>query len=543
MKYICVFGGPISTLGKGTVSSCLGMLLRNLGFVVTMIKIDPYYNVDAGLMSPYDHGECFVLSDKTECDLDLGTYERFVDLKLTKYNSITNGKIFFNVLEKERTGVFLGKTVQAIPHITDEIKLQIKKGSTVKTIKGKSPEICIIECGGTVGDIESLLFLEAIRQLQLEVGKDNLIIIYVSLLIAMGKKSEQKTKPTQSGLSKLLKKGLNTDFLICRCKYKIKDETINKLSSLSGITKDFIIKAHNVDNIYQFPQLLQSQFFVEKIVQKLQLRPSFLPEKNYLEICNQMVTQKFENFSKIAIVGKYVKLKDCYISIINSLQYAAFFCRKKLQILWVSAEKLEKDNDKAWNKIKYADGILVPGGFDDRGINGMMLAIKYAREYNIPYLGICLGFQLAIIEFCRNVLNLKNADSEEFDKNNEKDHVIVHMDKLEIKMGGTMRLGEKNIYFNNGIESKLLKFYNMINNNDLSVYKERFRHRYELNPSYRSLLEENGMCIEATNKNGKRLSVFEIKNLKYFVGVQYHPEFTSKLYKPNPCFVGLIGTD
>lgn len=499
MKYILVSGGNISGLGKGTCSSSLGHLLQLRGHKVTMIKIDPYLNIDAGTMNPYEHGEVFVTDDGTETDLDIGNYERFLNIRLSSKNNITTGKIYKNVLEKEREGKYLGETVQIVPHITNEILLQIE------SIKGY--EICIIELGGTVGDIEASVFLEALRQLQFK-HKANFCHIHVTLVPIV---REQKSKPTQHSFKELRETGLSPDFIFCRCEKPIEREIINKVSAFCMVPKKHVISMHNVPSIYKVPEILESQGVPKMICKQLQLKTKTEEVSPFNFICS------YKHKVNIAIVGKYTKLQDSYLSLTKALFHSCNYNEVSLNIIWV-------DPDKNFEDIKGANGIIIPGGFGVRGTKGKMEACKYARENNVTFLGICFGFQLALIEYANNVLNL-NVGTEEICETTNP----LFMKKEDEKLGGTMIKGLQEIQVKQ--ESKLSEMYR-----DYPKY-ERFRHRYILNPKYLSFFENISFPLYAKQSG---YCAFEYTDKSFYIGVQYHPEFLSRLTNPHPVFNDFI---
>ena len=553
MKYVVVSGGLISGIGKGVLASSTGMLFKTLGLKVTSIKIDPYMNIDAGTMSPLEHGECFVLDDGGETDLDLGNYERYLKVTLTKDHNITTGKIYSHVISRERKGDYLGKTVQIVPHLTNAIQDWIERVARIPVDDtGLEPDICIIELGGTVGDIESAPFVEALRQFQFRVGKENFALIHVSLVPVIH--GEQKTKPTQAAIKDLRSLGLTPDMIACRCTEALDEPTINKIAMFCHVGPDQVVNVYDVKSTYHIPLLLLEQKMMDYLHKRLQLGDIQLAAEDrqrgeqLLEKWTSM-TKNFEasdKLVKIALVGKYTNLKDSYLSVIKALEHSSMKCRTHLEILWVEASDLEPESQEvdkakfheAWNKVSTADGILVPGGFGSRGTEGMILAAKWARESNVPYLGICLGLQIATIEFARNVMGLKNGNSAEFFPDlAEEDQVVVYMPEIDKeKMGGTMRLGLRPTFFQDSTEwSKIKKLYG-----DKASILERHRHRYEINPKLVSELEDKGLVFVGKDETNERCEIFELKNHDYFVATQYHPEYTSKVLDPSRPFVGLI---
>ncbi|CEP61279.1 CTP synthase LALA0_S02e10814g [Lachancea lanzarotensis] len=553
MKYVIVSGGVISGIGKGVLASSTGMLLKTLGLRVTSIKIDPYMNIDAGTMSPLEHGECFVLNDGGETDLDLGNYERYLGVTLTKDHNITTGKMYSHVISRERKGDYLGKTVQVVPHLTDAIQDWIERVAKVPVDdSGKEPDVCIIELGGTVGDIESAPFVEALRQFQFRVGKENFSLIHVSLVPVIH--GEQKTKPTQAAIKDLRSLGLNPDMIACRCSEKLDDPTINKIAMFCHVGPEQVVNVHDVNSTYHVPLLLLQQKMIDYLCKRLKLDDLTLnaDEKkrgdSLLRRWKDLTTSIDESFEcvKIALVGKYTNLKDSYLSVIKSLEHSSMKCRRRLEIVWVEASDLEPETNEtekgkfhtAWNKLSSADGILVPGGFGLRGVEGMILAAKWARENNIPYLGVCLGLQVATLEFARNVLGKKDITSAEFDPDcPEENQGVVYMPEIDKEnMGGTMRLGLRPTIFQLDSEwSKIRKLYD-----DASEVHERHRHRYEVNPKLVPELEEHGFMFVGRDETGQRCEILELRNHPYFVATQYHPEYMSKVLDPSQPFLGLI---
>ncbi|SCU78473.1 LAFA_0A06766g1_1 [Lachancea sp. 'fantastica'] len=553
MKYVIVSGGVISGIGKGVLASSTGMLLKTLGLRVTSIKIDPYMNIDAGTMSPLEHGECFVLNDGGETDLDLGNYERYLGVTLTKDHNITTGKVYSHVISRERKGDYLGKTVQVVPHLTDAIQDWIERVARVPVDdSGKEPEVCIIELGGTVGDIESAPFVEALRQFQFRVGKENFSLIHVSLVPVIH--GEQKTKPTQAAIKDLRSLGLNPDMIACRCSEKLDDPTINKIAMFCHVGPEQVVNVHDVNSTYHVPLLLLEQKMIDYLSKRLRLDELTLnaDEKkrgeSLLRRWKDLTTSIDESFEcvKIALVGKYTNLKDSYLSVIKSLEHSSMRCRRRLEIVWVEASDLEPETNEseknkfhtAWNKLSSADGILVPGGFGHRGVEGMILAAKWARENSVPYLGVCLGLQVATLEFARNVLGKKDITSAEFDLDcPEENQGVVYMPEIDKEnMGGTMRLGLRPTIFQADSEwSKIRKLYD-----DASEVHERHRHRYEVNPKLVPQLEEHGFMFVGRDETGQRCEILELRNHPYFVATQYHPEYMSKVLDPSQPFLGLI---
>ncbi|CAN1828609.1 CTP synthase [Linum perenne] len=553
MKYVLVTGGVVSGLGKGVTASSVGVLLKACGLRVTSIKIDPYLNTDAGTMSPFEHGEVFVLDDGGEVDLDLGNYERFLDLKLTRDNNITTGKIyqaswfklsaFCAVIDKERRGDYLGKTVQVVPHITDAIQEWIERVAVVPVDGKPGPaDVCVIELGGTIGDIESMPFIEALGQFSYRVGAGNFCLIHVSLVPVLSVVGEQKTKPTQHSVRGLRGLGLTPDILACRSTSVLEENVKQKLAQFCHVQSENIVTLYDVPNIWHIPLLLRDQKAHEAIFRVLNLHSiSKVPElKEWTaraELCDAL-----HEPVRIAMVGKYTGLSDAYLSVLKALLHASVAFSKKLVVDWVPATDLEDDTGKenpdayiaAWKLLKGADGVLVPGGFGDRGVQGKILAAKYARESRIPYLGICLGMQTAVIEFARSVLGMQDANSTEFNAQTKNPCVIFMPEGSKTHMGGTMRLGSRRTYFH-VTDCKSVKLYG-----NKTFVDERHRHRYEVNPDMVARFEDAGLSFTGKDETGRRMEIIELPNHPYYVGVQFHPEFKSRPGKPSPLFSGLI---
>ena len=540
MKYVVVTGGVLSGLGKGVTASSIGVLLKSAGLRVTSIKIDPYLNSDAGTMSPFEHGEVFVLDDGGEVDLDLGNYERFLDIALTKDNNITTGKVYANVIDKERRGDYLGKTVQVVPHITNEIQEWIERVAHVPADgSSETPDACVIELGGTVGDIESAPFIEALRQFQFRAGKGNVCFVHVSLVPVMGPVGEQKTKPTQHTVKELRGLGIIPDILVCRSEKPLDSETKSKLAAFCHVDEDAVVSAHDVSNLYQIPISL----FEQSVLQKVSVHLGFqVPAK--LPILDEwrMMADKMDTLEdevRIAMVGKYTGLSDSYLSVIKALQHSAFAVGRKLQIDWIESTDLDPNDrtdnhEEAWEVLESADGILVPGGFGNRGVEGKIAPQNYARVNEVPYLGVCLGLQIATIEFCRNVLNIEGANSAEFDEDAPV-HAVVFMPEIsKTHMGGTMRLGSKPTPFLVD-DCKIRRLYGGVDH-----VNERHRHRYEVNPDLIEKIEASGLVYVGKDETGKRCEIMELNGHPYYVGTQYHPEFKSRPGRPSPPFLGLL---
>ena len=520
MKYIIVTGGVMSGLGKGITAASIGRILKNKGFNVTAIKIDPYINIDAGTMSPYQHGEVFVLKDGGEVDLDLGNYERFLDIELTREHNITTGQVYQTVIEKERRGDYLGKTVQIIPHITNEIKERIRKVS-----KKSGADICIIEVGGTVGDIESMPFLEAVRQMHSEEQEENIIFVHVTL-VPLDTQGEQKTKPTQHSVKELRSLGLQPDAIVARCKEPVLADTKSKIALFCDVPAVAVVSAHDASDIYYVPTLMEKEGLSDYLMQKLKLT-SKETSVEWDTLMKKMAS--IEREIRIGVVGKYAHLGDSYISINEALKHAGIECGCRVKIDWIDAEEFERKPNEIDTLHKY-NGILVPGGFGVRGTEGKILAIKFARENNIPYLGLCLGMQLAVIEFARNVLGLTDANSSELVKTENPVIDLLPEQENVRNLGGTMRLGNCEAVLTEGsLANKLYGSTTLI---------ERHRHRYEVNPKYIKPIEAKGMKF--TGRNDHRMEIAEIPGHKFFFSSQFHPEFKSRPGKPSPPFLAFV---
>ena len=523
VKYVFVTGGVVSGLGKGITAASLGRLLKARGYRVTMQKFDPYINVDPGTMNPIQHGEVFVTDDGTETDLDLGHYERFINESLNHNSNITTGKIYWSVLNKERRGEYGGGTVQVIPHITNEIKDHIYKDNN------DDYTISIIEVGGTVGDIESQPFLEAIRQFQAEVGRENAIMIQVTLIPYLKASGEMKTKPTQASVKALQSMGIWPDILVCRSDYPIDDNMREKIALFCNVKKEHVLQNLDAPSLYEVPLMLEKEKLAQAVCECLKLP---CPEPN-LDKWKDMVERLKSPTNKVTIslVGKYVALHDAYLSVAEALKHAGIANHAEVNIRWIDAEKLTSENLEEY--LHDTDGILVPGGFGARGTEGKILAIRYAREKNIPYLGICLGMQLAIIEFARNVIGIKDAASIELEPDTANP-VIALMPEQNgvVNIGGTLRLGAYPCTLKEG--TKAAKLYGK------TEISERHRHRYEVNNDYREKLIENGMILSGLSPDGRIVEMIELKDHPYFVATQAHPEFKSRPDDPHPLFYGLI---
>lgn len=603
MKYVLVSGGVISGIGKGVIASSCGLLLKTRGFKVSSIKIDPYLNIDAGLMAPAEHGEVFVLDDGGETDLDLGNYERYLNVTLTRDNNITTGKMYLNVITKERAGTFIGKTVQMVPHLTDEIQETIEKVARVSVDDtNETPDVCIIELGGTVGDMESAVFVEALRRLRRTVGKDNFLQIHVCLVPDIH--GELKSKPTQAAIRDVRSLGLSPDLIACRCSKDMDKKLIDKIAMYCDVEPSQVVSVTDVSSLYRVPLLLESQGLTEQLIDVLRLDQrtiSPLLVKKGVQTWNawKELTVSRDHFFKevrIVLVGKYTDHPDAYHSVFKALEHAAMACSRKLVRIDVPSGHLEASAQKelpreyyeAWSQVHAADGVLVPGGFGVRACEGMISAIKTCRENNIPFLGICLGLQLAAVEFARNKCDLPQADSTEFDKNAAVPLIIEMPEIDKTTMGATMRLGNRPTHFQPG--SEWSKVYNLYRNdpgssmptangtcpskssnsdvasspktgsaNNVStangtmvqepspssdssplIINERHRHRWEVNPAYVETLESAGMNFVGRDDSGKRMEILELEDHPFFVGVQFHPEYLSRVLRPSKPFLGLV---
>ncbi len=531
-RYIFVTGGVVSSLGKGVASASLGALLEGYGLKVTLIKLDPYINVDPGTMSPFQHGEVFVTEDGAETDLDLGYYERFINTKMTKNNNLTSGRVYAEVIRKERRGDYLGATVQVIPHITDEIKLRIREGAF-------DSDIAIIEIGGTVGDIESLPFLEAIRQMRIEFGLHNTLYIHLTLVPFITSAGEIKTKPTQHSVKEMRSIGIQPDMLICRSEHPLGESAREKIALFTNVDKRAVISLPNVDNIYKIPLLMRDEGIGEYINDKFGLARTTVDLKVWENVVS--LATKVTHEVTIAMVGKYVDLVDAYKSINEALKHAGLHTGAKVNIKYIDAEDVEKQGAKV--ALADIDGILVPGGFGKRGTEGMIIAAEYARKNNVPYLGICLGMQIAVIEFARHVAKMRDANSSEFDPDTKYPVIALVTEWLdeagklekrdsEADFGGTMRLGNYSCHLVPGAFSR--KIYN----SDTIV--ERYRHRYEVNGKLLPLLEEAGLRVAGHSSDGNLVEIIELSEHPWFLGCQFHPEFNSNPRQGHPIFISFI---
>lgn len=603
MKYVLVSGGVISGIGKGVIASSCGLLLKTRGFKVSSIKIDPYLNIDAGLMAPAEHGECFVLDDGGETDLDLGNYERYLNVTLTRDNNITTGKMYQNVIAKERAGKYLGKTVQMVPHLTDEIQHTIERVARVPVDDtNETPDVCIIELGGTVGDMESAVFVEALRRLRRTVGKDHFLQIHVSLVPDIH--GELKSKPTQAAIRDVRSLGLSPDLIACRCLKPLDQRTIDKIALYCDVERSQVVAVSDVSSLYRVPLLLESQGLTEQLIDVLRLEqdtisPLLVSKGSQTWNSWKSLTISRDHFFKevrIVLVGKYTDHPDAYHSVVKALEHAAMACSRKLIRIDVHSGHLEAAAEthspaayhEAWHKVCTADGVVVPGGFGVRACEGMISAIKSCREKNTPFLGICLGLQLAAIEFARNKCGLLQADSTEFQANAAVPLIIEMPEIDKTTMGATMRLGLRPTHFLPG--SEWSKVYNLYRNDPGSsmpttngtaplatstsdiasssingfsnhsstangtavevpsppagssplIINERHRHRWEVNPAFVETLESAGMDFIGRDDSGKRMEILELKDHPYFVGVQFHPEYLSRVLRPSKPFLGLV---
>ena len=523
-KFVFVTGGVVSSIGKGIVAASLGRLLKSKGYSVSILKLDPYLNVDPGTMSPFQHGEVFVTEDGAETDLDLGHYERFTDTAMSRLNSVTTGSIYQAVINKERRGDYDGRTVQVIPHITREIRERIKR-----VADNSSADVVISEIGGTVGDIESLPFLEAIREFKGDVQRNDIVYVHVTLLPYIGTSGEIKTKPTQHSVKELRSIGIQPDILVCRSDRPINDDLKNKIGGFCGVNSNAVIASLDADSIYSVPLALKDEGLCKEVLDCLDLDDHESDLKDW-----ERLVHKLRNPGpsvKVALVGKYVQLNDAYLSVVEALRHACISYDASLDLHWINAESIESEG--AEKLLQGMDAIVVPGGFGNRGVNGKIAAIRWAREQRVPFLGLCLGMQCAVIEWARNIAGLEDASSAELNPNSK--HPVIHLlpeQQDVVDLGGTMRLGVYPCRLQtNTIGNSLY--------NEEVVY-ERHRHRYEFNNSYRTLLMESGYVISGTSPDGRLVELIELKNHPFFIACQYHPEFLSRPGRPHPLFGGLI---
>lgn len=523
-KYIFVTGGVVSGLGKGITAASLGRLLKARGLKVAAQKLDPYINVDPGTMSPYQHGEVYVTEDGAETDLDLGHYERFIDENLNKYSNLTTGKVYWNVLNKERRGEYLGHTVQVIPHITDEIKRFIYKVG-----KKTEADVVITEIGGTIGDIESQPFIEAARQVFLEVGRENALFIHVTLVPYLHGSEEHKTKPTQHSVKELQGMGVNPGIIILRCDEHLDEAIFEKISLFCNVKRDCVIENMTLSSLYEAPLMLEEGNFSSVVCRELGIDAPNIDLKEWVEMINRIKARPYT--THIALVGKYVELHDAYLSVAEAMRHAGYYYNTHIKIHWISSELI--NDETAPELLKDMDGIIVPGGFGNRGIEGMISSIKYARENKIPFFGICLGMQVAVIEYARHVLGYSDANSGEF--NPDTLHKVIDFmpgQNDDINKGGTLRLGSYPCLIKKGTIMERCYQTDMIN--------ERHRHRYEFNNDYRDEFANSGLTLSGISPDGLLVETVELTNYPFYVGVQYHPEFKSRPNKPHPLFLGFI---
>ena len=523
-KYIFVTGGVVSSLGKGIVAASVGRVLKNRGLKVTLQKFDPYLNVDPGTMSPYQHGEVFVTEDGAETDLDLGHYERFIDVNLGQYSNVTAGRVYSSIIEKERRGDYLGGTVQVIPHVTNEIKSRVLLAG-----ESSDADVVITEIGGTTGDIESLPFLEAIRQIRSDLGRENVCYIHCTLLPYIKTAGEMKTKPTQQSVKELRGLGIQPDIIVVRNELALTDELRAKISLFCDIPKQNVIESRDVSNLYQLPLNLKAQKIDDIVLKYFNLTAKEADMEEWTSLVERVDNLKDE--VRIALVGKYVELHDAYISVVESLKHAGYKHSSKVKIDWIQSEDITEENVHEY--LREADGILVPGGFGDRGVEGKITAIKYARENKVPFFGICLGMQLAAVEFARNVCGLTGAHSSELDPNTPYPIINLLPDQENVvEMGGTLRLGSYPCTLMEG--SQAHKEYGEIN------ITERHRHRYEFNNFYRERLTNKGLVLSGVSPDGRLVEIVELPEHPWFVAGQFHPEFKSRPEKAHPLFAGFI---
>ncbi len=523
-KYVFVTGGVVSSLGKGIIAASLGRLLRARGIVTTIVKLDPYLNVDPGTMSPYQHGEVFVTEDGAETDLDLGHYERFISTNLSRVNNVTAGRIYKNVLEKERRGDYLGGTVQMIPHVTNEIKAFIKKATAQS-----QADVVIVEIGGTVGDIESLIFLEAIRQMRKDIGIHDVCYIHATMIPNLKTTHELKTKPTQHSVELLRSRGIQPDVLVCRTELSLSPSIRDKLALFTDVPVNAVIECIDVKHLYEVPIILEKEGLAQRVLERLQL-PKVEPDlKEWKELVEKV--KKPTSTVNVAIVGKYVMLSDAYISVVEALKHAGLKTGAEVKIKWVLSEDVEGSG--AEEHLAGMDGILVPGGFGDRGIEGKIEAANFARTRNIPYLGLCLGMQTAVIEFARNVAAMKEANSTEFDPKTPYPVIDLMPDQHNVVLkGGTMRLGRYPCKIEADTKARAVYGEEEIS--------ERHRHRYEVNNNLREQLHEHGMVFSGLSPDGNLVEMIEIPSHPYFLACQFHPELKSRPDRPHPLFVGFV---
>ncbi|MBQ3904497.1 MAG: CTP synthase [Eubacterium sp.] len=524
-KYIFVTGGVVSGLGKGITAASLGRLLKARGLKVAAQKLDPYINVDPGTMSPFQHGEVYVTDDGAETDLDLGHYERFIDEDLNRYSNLTTGKVYWNVLNKERRGEYLGSTVQVIPHITNEIKEFVYSVG-----KKTEADVVITEIGGTIGDIESQPFIEAVRQISLEVGRENSLFIHVCLVPFLSGSDEHKTKPAQHSVKEMQGMGVNPNIIVLRCDKPLEEPIFRKISMFCNVKPDCVIENLTIPNLYEAPLMLEKSHFSDIVCRELSIKTKAPDLTDWTALVEKIKAERKE--VSIGLVGKYVELHDAYLSVREALRHAGYYHEAKVKVKWIDSETLT--DETAENILSGVDGIIVPGGFGSRGIEGMITAAKYARENGVPYFGICLGMQIAVIEYARNVAGLKDANSGEFDemcRHKVLDFLPGQYD--DIDKGGTLRLGAYPCVLQKDTVIRSLYGQKSIS--------ERHRHRYEFNNDYRDVLTENGLTLGGLSPDGRLVETVELSDRDFYIGVQYHPEFKSRPNKPHPLFIGFIG--
>ena len=524
-KYIFVTGGVISGIGKGVITGSLGKILQSSGVKVSAIKMDPYLNIDAGTMNPIVHGEVFVCDDGAETDMDLGTYERFLDKNLSRSNNITTGQVYMNVLQRERKGKYLGKCVQIIPHITDEIKALIRYAA-----KKDDTEIMIVESGGTVGDIEALPFLEALREMRIEEGSSNAIFVHVTLAPIIEEVGELKTKPTQHSVQELRRIGIQPDIIVVRAKRPLKDGHREKISLFTNVPKDHVLSSQDVKSPYLVPQILEEQNVSKIIFELLKISYKKAELSDWNDTIKDIINSKEE--VNLAMIGKYAELSDSYVSINHALCHAGGVLKSKVKISWIESEELEESEKKVEELNRY-NGVIVPGGFGSRGIEGKVIAANYARINKIPYLGLCFGLQLAIVSFARNVLKYDKANSTEIDPETPYPVIDILPEQKGVdELGGTMRLGGLNIIVKEGT-----KAYKLYRN---TTIRERHRHRYEINPKYWDALQRGGLIFSGYSEDFRRIEIIELSDHPFYMASQYHPEFVSRPGKPDPLYKGFI---
>ena len=523
-KFVFVTGGVVSSIGKGIVAASLGRLLKSRDYSVSILKLDPYINVDPGTLSPFQHGEVFVTQDGAETDLDLGHYERFTDTSMSRLNSVTTGSIYQAVINKERRGEYQGSTVQVIPHITNEIKERIHR-----VAKNTNPDVVITEIGGTVGDIESLPFLEAIRQFRKDVGRQNVVYMHVTLIPWIPSAGEMKTKPTQHSVKELRSIGIQPDILVCRCDRPLSFGMKQKLSEFCNVPEECVITAQDAKSIYEVPLMMEQEGLAEQTINLLQLEPRQPDLTKWQTLVKRLYSPNHK--IDIALVGKYVRLNDAYLSVVEALRHAAISIGGDLNLHWINSEDLE--SGKPENYLKNINGILVPGGFGIRGVDGKIAAIQYAKHHKIPFLGLCLGMQCAVIEWARNTAQLEDANSAEFNPDTANPVINLLPEQQDVvDLGGTMRLGLYPCRVNP--DTLAFKLYQK------EVIYERHRHRYEFNNAYRNLFLESGYAVSGTSPDGRLVEMIELPNHPFFIASQFHPEFQSRPSAPHPLFQGFI---